>query len=654
MPAEQESAKLACGHLCAYFSYDGCAIRTYLFPDANPPVSIEEDILKKGISRRELLKDAGVVGAAALLYPQSAAAQTAQSSVSQSPEMQYVNRPSRELLAEHEQNQVQVVAGEIVVTFDQRYGTISSITRKDDALATNFIGNTQNTPNVDVSDSRFTGDMVTTTWELLHDYTKAGLGQTEVFQSSGRWRREITSQSGDIRRISYKDNTFSVRYAGAAGNDKGIRSYNVTMTYRADGAALLWDIEIENTTGKVLEIGELGLPLMVNDDYAELYVQPGTETKISGGGNVDFAKSSLRQKLIHEQKVLVHHFIAGHSSYALIQRPLGDAPYLLVHPTMDTSFECIYKENAEESQFTQHVRSWSGPDVMAIHSWATKNRRGWRKNPWINGHTSLILQPSEKKRYQMRFVFVPNYEAIREELYNAGNLGVRILPSMVVQEETDVLVELKTKNDIGKMQNLSDNITLKSKKRDGEKTLLTFSFKGRGQKSIKLNYGDGRWTNLHFYCIEDMEGLLKGRGRFIVEREFYENPEDPYHRNHMFLPFDHRIGSTFLDSDEVWEVGGSDEAGFSEALFWRRRMCTIPRRKRSRHWRRTWRIASSSTSRTPKPIWCARRFITRTGTLPMRGVRGRRSALRRPSAVTITSIRPIFTMRFTESERRMD
>ncbi len=438
-----------------------------------------------------LLRDAGVAGAAALLYPQTAVGQAAQTSVSQSPEMQYVMRPSTELLAEHEQNQVQVVAGDMVVSFDQRYGTISSITRKGDALATNFLGNAQNTPEVDVSDSRFTGDVVTTTWELLQDYTKAGLGQSQVFQSSGRWRREITSQSGDIRRVSSGDNTFGVRYAGGSSGEKGIRSYNLTMKYRAEGGALLWDIEIENVTGKVLEIGELGLPLMVNDDYAELYIQPGTETKISGGGNVDFAKSSLRQKLIHEQKMLVHHFIAGHSSYALVQRPLGDAPYLLVHPTMDTSFECIYKETAAESQFAQHTRSWNGPDVMAIHSWATKNRRGWRKNPWVNGHTSLILQPGEKKRYQMRFVFVPSYEAIREELYKAGNLGVRILPSMVVQEETDVHVELQTKNDVAKMAFLSDNITLKSKKRDGEKTLLTFSFKGRGQKSVKLNYGEG-------------------------------------------------------------------------------------------------------------------------------------------------------------------
>ena len=65
---------------------------------------------------------------------------------------------------------------------------------------------------------------------------------------------------------------------------------------------------------------------MVNNDYEELYIQHGSETKLSTVNNVDFGKTPLRQKLIHEQKVLVHHFIAGHSSYALLQRPLGMRP----------------------------------------------------------------------------------------------------------------------------------------------------------------------------------------------------------------------------------------------------------------------------------------------------------------------------------------
>ncbi|HET7841110.1 MAG TPA: DUF5695 domain-containing protein, partial [Terriglobia bacterium] len=132
---------------------------------------------------------------------------------------------------------------------------------------------------------------------------------------------------------------------------------------------------------------------------------------------------------------------------------------------------------------------------------------------------------------------------------------------------TPAYVEVQSKADLDGVEYYSDNITLKDRRRQDDKTLLTFTFKGRGQKQVKLHYGGGRWANLFFYCIEDLEPLLKARGKFIVEREFYENSDDPFHRHHMFLPFDHKFGTTFRDADEAWEVGGSDEYGFSEPLF---------------------------------------------------------------------------------------
>src|SRR5215469_11927309 len=535
--------------------------------------------MARKISRRELFKDVGVTSAAALVGAYVAGtAEGAQQAGQQSSLQRALALPSKELLAQHENYQVQLAAGEMMVTFDRRYGSISSITRKGDEFGTNYIGNETNTPNVDPSDSRWTGDVVTTVWELLGDWKAFHLGQNDIFKVSGKWKRELTGKSGDIRQVSFQNNEFHVAYDGDARDDEGIRSYRLNSLYHmgADNS-LLWDIEIENVTGNDLEIGELGFPLMVNDDYAELYFDPGLKEALSTINNVDFARTPIRQKLIHEQKVFVHNFISGHSSYALVQRPLGDAPFLLVHPTMDTSFECVYKES--DSPFAAHVLGGQGPDILAIHSWATKNQRRWTSKPWVNGHTSLILQPGEKRKFQVRFAFIPSYEAIRDELYAAGNLGIRVLPSMVVQEDTDVLVEVKTRPEIDRIDLLSDNIILKEKKRNGDKVLLTLSFNGRGQKSLKLNYGGNRWTNLHFYCIEDIQGLLNARGRFVVDRQFYANPQDPYHRHHSFVPFDYRIGSIFLDSDEVWEVGGSDESGFSEPLFLAEKNVYLPSKK---------------------------------------------------------------------------
>ena len=176
------------------------------------------------------------------------------------------------------------------------------------------------------------------------------------------------------------------------------------------------------------------------------------------------------QKIIHEQKVLSHAFVAGHSSYALLQRPRGDAPFLLFHCLQDTSFECIYKTPAQGDD-------WIGTDLFAVHSNATKDLRNWHWNPWVNGHSSLVLEPGQKREsYQMRFVFLDNYAEITKELMAADNLGIRIVPSMVVQEDEDSYVEVNCVNDLQALEIHSDGITLKERKRTDRSTLLTLSF----------------------------------------------------------------------------------------------------------------------------------------------------------------------------------
>ena len=550
--------------------------------------------MSKRLTRREPFKDVGVAGAATILAvgsgkPHAPIAQCGAQGqqVGQADLGQPGARPQggeavpptlHAALGPHENHLVELAAGDMIVAFDQRYGSISSITKKGDPLRTNFIGNEHNTPGVDASNSRWTGDLVTAVWDITDtNPAHRHWSPRSDFVVKGKWRPELTGRSDDIRRVSFDRGKFALNYVGTSKNEGGIRSFSLAMKYLSgEGNSLIWDVELRNVTDHVLEIGELAFPLMLNDDQGEFYRDPKTGQPFppdETGHPLSFPDDSFGvykeqypriQKLYHEQKVIAHHFVGGHSSYVLIERPLGNAPFLLLQAMEDTAFECVYRDC---SSFGEKAWWWEGPHMLAIHSWATENLRGWYKNPWVNGHTSLVLQPGEKRSWHLRFCFVDSYAAIREELYKAGNLGIRVLPSMVVQEDTDALVELKSKSEVEKIDFLSDNITVKEKKRVDDKTLLTVSFKGRGQKSLKLRYG-GRWTNLHFYCVEDIAQLLKARGRFIVEREFYENPEDPYHRHHMFLPFDYRFGSTFLDSDEVAEVGGSGtEFGFSEPLF---------------------------------------------------------------------------------------
>ena len=101
---------------------------------------------------------------------------------------------------------------------------------------------------------------------------------------------------------------------------------------------------------------------------------------------------------------------------------------------------------------------------------------------------------------------------------------------MVVPETLPAYVELRSKDppheDLRRVHRPSPSSPAK---RVGDKELLAITFQGRGQKSIRLEYGNKRWTNLHFYCVEDVAERLKARGKFIIEHEFYDNPSDPYH-----------------------------------------------------------------------------------------------------------------------------
>lgn len=538
------------------------------------------------ITRRELFKDVGAVAATTLLAANVAKAEPA----TEAPEDALAAGQPATQTPQNGNPLFRLKAGEMLVDFDRRYGSIAAITQEGDPLGTNFIGNETNTPGVDPTNSRWMGDLVATVWEIT-DTNPAHRNWTpeSQFPLRGRWRQEVTGRSADIRRVQAGPGRFDVAYQGGSRNEGGLKSFELAMSFRAgEGSSLLWDVELRNTTSRVLEFGELGFPLMVNDDEGELLIDPATGQPYPN----DETEHPLRmpattfadyhnvypgiQKGYHEQKVLAHAFLGGHSSYVLIERPLGNPPFLFLHTLGDTALECSYPDN---SSFRGKAYWYRGPSILAVHSRAVKNLRRWPRGPWMNGHTSLLLQPGEKRSYHFRFTFLRDYAEARRELAEAGNLGVRVLPAMVIQEGSPAYVELQSEEDVDGIENSSDNITLEARKRESGKTLLTFSFRGRGQKQVKLHYGDGRWTNLFFYCIEEIEPLLKARGKFIIEREFYENPEDPFHRNHMFLPFDHRLGTTFRTSTESWEVGGSDEYGFSEPLFLAMKNVRIPSAK---------------------------------------------------------------------------
>ncbi|MEM3433353.1 MAG: DUF5695 domain-containing protein [Candidatus Methanomethyliaceae archaeon] len=430
---------------------------------------------------------------------------------------------------------------QLSVTFDCDEGRIWAI---QDKTGLNFVGNEEN-----ISDTSFLaaplwlGDIVLQIWN--------GRG----------WEKVTTRALGDIRIVEVHRDVRRV-HIGYAGRGKKQKFDKIelreTFEVTTDDS-LLWEVKVENRCSEEVEIGEISFPFVMNTDYAELFRGP---RKLDD--------EAERQKRWHEHKVMCHFFISGCSSYALLVRPAGISPYLLFHTLGDTQLECVYKcGNAEGSQWDV---IWEGPYLLSAHSWALKQRRSWHcgKEPqrfWINGHSYCLLKPGEVRTFKFRFTLLTEYKQVESELYQNGQVSFRVHPSMVLPVGRYAYLRLKTKYEPLLWPKSSGiDITLTESKDDCY--YYNLKFKTPGQKLIWVSYAGTRWMNLAFYALPgDIGKLLKDRAQFIVEKQYYDNPHDQFGRHHCFLPYDNVFDSVITESDEAWQVGGSDEYCLPPAMY---------------------------------------------------------------------------------------
>lgn len=427
--------------------------------------------------------------------------------------------------------------------FNVKRGVVWSLHEETDQYGTNYVANEENISDIKfLADPLWLGDVFLKVW------------------AHGKWQKEATSYSSDIRKINIEPDGVWVFYEGQSTHRNGLKKVNIREHFYITDDGLRWDVELINPSEHLLlEVGEVAFPFTMNTDYAALFRGPG-----------QLEDESQRQQEWHERKVMMHLCILGHSSYAIMQRPRGDFPILLFHTIGDTALEAAYQaDNAEGSQWDV---VWEGPYLLAAHSWARKQERSWHspREPqryWINGHTYLLLGPGQSKIFRFRFAFLNSYSEVGETLYRYGHVAVRVQPGMVVPIGQQVNLQLRCKSAPILFPKAND-IEIQQIKVNEDSYWYRLRFYSRGQKQIHVKYDNGnRYTNLFFYALPSFEKLLKRRASFIVENHFYDNSSDPYNRHHAFLPYDSMLETLFLDSDEAWQVGGSDEYCLPIAMF---------------------------------------------------------------------------------------
>ena len=277
-------------------------------------------------------------------------------------------------------------------------------------------------------------------------------------------------------------------------------------TFQPSGDALVWTIALHNPTDHPVEIGDLSVGLPMNRHY----VGDKTET--------------------YTKRVIQHSSIAGDGSYIYWMRTNAEGPYLVMTPLVGTSLEYF-----QELPSTRIYNAY-------IHSSASLADLKAKGGNWRLPATHLVLAPKgnagDSKTYSFRFRWAPDYDGVREVLYQEKLFDVAVVPGMTVPTDLDAEFSLHTRNAGLKIDAEHPEKTQVTALGEHGKDIHVYKvhFSKLGENMLNVRYGDGQYLSLEFFVTEPIETLFKKRSAFIVSHEQHTDPTKWY--NGLFSQWD--------------------------------------------------------------------------------------------------------------------
>ncbi|MDD3409902.1 MAG: DUF5695 domain-containing protein [Eubacteriales bacterium] len=428
---------------------------------------------------------------------------------------------------------------------DENTGTITSLTLPGDEMHTEFAANAANLLYPQMKDNdQWLGDWRLRVWD----------------HETRTWRMQCTAHSGDVRRVEPIENGVRVRYEGGSASPDGLQTLALTQDYVLNGDLVL-RMTLTNVSDQTLDVGEVSLALMTNTDFNSLFEEVYKD--------IPYHWYGPKQRDWHEKRVFQHLHLAGAGSYAFLQRPKGDFPGMLLYPQEGTYVETAY-------QMTDGLGShwglcFEGPYYLSLYSKAPRQVYGWLQpneysRYWFNGNNSLVLKAGQSHTFTFRVSPVASYADVPRLLYENGSIAVHAVPGMVAPISQSIRFSLRVKGGEPAIRPEANNVTLRLTGSAGDTYRYTLTATEPGQKKLHVTYASGE-TNLLFFVIANPRELLCNHASFVSRRQFYDNPQDLYNRHGLFLPYDDQLDTLYLESEESWQVGGTDEYCFTVAMF---------------------------------------------------------------------------------------
>lgn len=306
--------------------------------------------------------------------------------------------------------------------------------------------------------------------------------------------------------------------------------------YETDGDHLVLRFEITNKSGKNIEIGALGIPMVFN--------------------NILEGKS-LNET--HAQNVFFDPYIGKDAGYLEVKRLSGEGPALLVLPQENMSFEAYRPLNDDP---TPRSIVFEG-----FHEWMVYSK-AYAENEWKNAEqwntpTSLVLKPKESKSFALKLVLSEGIEAIQNTLVKEALPVATSVPGYVLPQDVKSQLFLNYKNDVSSFEvepKGALQIKEDGKTPNGQKKYIVQGAKW-GRARLTINYKNGVKQTINYKVIKSETNVVKDFGHFLMTEQWFDQPDPIFKRNPSVISYDYETKKQLTQDSRAWVAGLSDEGG---------------------------------------------------------------------------------------------
>ncbi len=309
----------------------------------------------------------------------------------------------------------------------------------------------------------------------------------------------------------------------------------ITRIWAVENGRLVLRFVLKNSSSEALQVGGVGIPLAFNNILTD---------------------RSLEQA--HQLCSFSDPYIGRDGGYLRVTRLSGQGPALIVVPDGQTPFEAyqLLNEPVRPSQTFEGTFAWlANSQAYAENEWRNAE-------PW-NPPTTATIEPGETRSYGLRFLLSDSIRDIEQTLAANGRPVAVGIPGYILPMDQEARLFLNYKHRVAGVTVEPRGAISISEDRPTRHGWQAYTLRGKdwGRARLTLIYYDGVKQSINYYVIKPAAQAVADLGHFLMTRQWFVNPDDPFHRSPSVMSYDRERDRIVTEDSRVWIAGLGDEGG---------------------------------------------------------------------------------------------